>query len=70
MLSDLDPVPCSAIDTVLGGKDMAVADERAPTAHLEPDHPGILVGRSIGATADPNVGHFAIIFLAALTIFA
>ena len=69
MLTNLDPVPCTAIDTVLGGKNMAVADERSSTALLEPDHPWILVRRSDGATADPKMGPFANIFLAALTLF-
>ena len=32
---------------------MAVADEGTTTADLSPDHPGILVGRSVGTPLDP-----------------
>ena len=63
MSANLDPAPCTAVNTVIGSQHMAVTYQGPSAAHLEPDHPGILVGRSVGATADP-IGD---IFLAAVT---
>ena len=57
------PAQCPVVHAMIGGKHMAVTDEGPSAALLEPDHPGILVGGSVGATADP----IRDIFLAAVT---
>ena len=65
MLAYLDPVPRTAINTVIGSQNVAVTDQGSSAAHLEPDHPGILVGRGDGATADPirDIFHAALTFI-------
>ena len=65
MSADLDPAPRTVVNTVMGGQHVAVTDQGPSAARLEPDHPGILVGRGDGPTADPVI---LSIFLAALTI--